>query len=258
MNYLFTRACLGFFVRDFDRTIIRRLGPHTVPRLNARRFAREIEELLRLYHPEVTAVQLNLLDSHDTPRFLSLAKGDEPALRLATLFQMTYPGAPSIYYGDEIGFGVAAPPGARPRYDPATDPDTRRAFPWDERQWNHDLLAYFKRCIALRKAHPALRRGDFTPLAATGSIYVFRRHLPAETLVVALNAGDQPVSINVPAGEDLPEGTLLRAVWNGGPARVERGRITGGQIPAREGVVWEVARADDDSLHARKGGRADR
>ena len=239
MNYLWTRACHQFFVRDYDRTIIRKLGPHTVPRLKVPGFAAAMEELLALYRPDVTAVQLNLLDSHDTPRFLSLAKGDKTALKLATLFQMTYPGAPSIYYGDEIGFGMAVPLGDRPRYDTATDPDTRRAFPWDEREWDHDLLAYFKHCIALRKAHPALRRGDFTVLAATGSTFVFRRRLGDETLVVALNAGGQPARVNFHLAP-FPDGTIFADVWSGQTSRVENGRIEGIEVPAREGMVWAV------------------
>ncbi len=185
-------------------------------------------------------MQLNLLDSHDTPRFLTLAKGDEAALRLATLFQLTYPGAPSIYYGDEIGFGMALPAGRRPRYDNATDPDTRRAFSWDEHQWNTDLLAFFKRCITLRKAHPALRRGAFIPLQAKGDLYVFVREHAEETLVIALNNGEQPVPVDFYAGPNLPEGALLREVWSGASARVEQRRIRGGQVPARAGLVWQV------------------
>ena len=61
---------------------------------------------------------LNLLGSHDMARFLTLARGDLSALRLATAFQMTYPGAPSIYYGDEIGMAGGH------------DPANRGAFPW--------------------------------------------------------------------------------------------------------------------------------
>jgi cyclomaltodextrinase len=242
MNYLFTRACASFFIRDFDRSITRSVGPHRIARRSAKAFGQEIDDLLKLYHPEVTAVQLNLLDSHDMPRFLSLAKGDTRALKLATLFQMTYPGAPSIYYGDEIGFGVAVPPNERPRYDTATDPDTRRAFPWNEQAWDHELRAYFKRCIALRKAHPALRRGSFTPLVAAGSSYVFQRKLDAETFVVALNAGENPVRINFPAGQDLPDGSVLADVWSGVTVQVARGRIAGGLVLAREGVVWQLQR----------------
>ncbi len=240
MNYLFTRACLRFFISDFARSVVRKVGPHTVPHISARGFAAEIQELLALYHSEVTAVQLNLLDSHDTPRFLTLAKGDESALRLATLFQMTYPGAPSIYYGDEIGYGMAVPLDERPRYDTATDPDTRRAFSWNQREWNHGLHFHFRRCIALRKAHPALRRGDFTILHARGSSFVYQRRLGDDTFVVALNSGAEPARINFAAGSDLPEGAVLQDVWSSATVRVAGGNITGGQIPARDGVVWQL------------------
>ncbi len=240
MNYLFTRACLSFFIRDFDRSITRSVGPHRIARQSARNFAQAIDDLLKLYRPETTAVQLNLLDSHDMPRFLSLARGDRAALKLATIFQMTYPGAPSVYYGDEIGFGLGAEPGRRPRYDTSTDPDTRRAFVWDEQGWDHDLHAFFKRCIALRRAHPALRRGSFTALASSGSSYVFQRKLGAETFVVALNTGLTPARMNFAAGSDLPDGTVLTDVWGGGAVRVVRGRIVGDNLPRREGAVWQA------------------
>ena len=91
---------------------------------------------------------LNLLGSHDMARFITLAKGDQTALRLATLFQMTYPGAPSVYYGDEIGMAGGH------------DPANRGAFPWQKPEtWDTDLLHEFQRLIALRRARPALRRG---------------------------------------------------------------------------------------------------
>ncbi len=112
------------------------MGPTT-----AEAFRRNIERLLGLYHPNVNAVMLNLLGSHDMARFVSLAKGDYSALRLATLFQMTYPGAPSIYYGDEIGMAGGH------------DPANRGAFPWHQTDtWNNDLLHEFQRLIALRRA----------------------------------------------------------------------------------------------------------
>jgi cyclomaltodextrinase len=104
MNYLFAKVCIGFFVGDrLDGELVARMGYAPIPTLDAQAFAQQIEELLALYPWEVTLVQLNLLDSHDTARFLTLAEGDVSALKLAVLFQMTYPGAPCIYYGDEIG-----------------------------------------------------------------------------------------------------------------------------------------------------------
>jgi len=105
-NYLFARACIGFFIGDsLDGNLVSGLSYSPIPPLDAQDFAGRIDELLALYSPPVTQTQLNLLDSHDTARFLTIARGDESALRLATLFQMTYPGAPCIYYGDEIGMG---------------------------------------------------------------------------------------------------------------------------------------------------------
>ena len=82
--------------------------------------------MLGLYAWPVTQAQLNLLDSHDTARFIYQASGDLEALRLAILFLMTMPGAPCLYYGTEIGM------------DGGPDPDCRRAFPWDPQSWNHE------------------------------------------------------------------------------------------------------------------------
>jgi cyclomaltodextrinase len=137
-----------------------------------------VHELLTIYPHEIALAQLNLLDSHDMPRFITLAGGDQSALRLAVLFQMTYPGAPCIYYGDEIGLegGMSGPP------EPA-----RGAFPWDERRWDHDLLSFYRHVIALRHAHPALRTGEFLTLHTQGPAYAFLRRLEDDQLIVALN-----------------------------------------------------------------------
>jgi cyclomaltodextrinase len=234
MNYLFTRSCLGFFVGDrLLHREIARTGYHQIEPLDAEGFAEEIGRLLALYPRPVTEVQFNLLGSHDTPRFKTLARDDDSAYRLATLFQMTYPGAPSIYYGDEIG--MVGP----------HDPGCRGAFPWDPHEWNSDLLDDVRRCVALRKAHPALRRGDFTWLFAGGSVVAFGRRLDRETLIVILNGGRQPVTIDIPVAGYLQEGALLRGVWHHHEVPVERGHIEGIRVPARSGIVLELDRALD-------------
>ncbi|RPI29629.1 MAG: glycoside hydrolase family 13 protein, partial [Chloroflexota bacterium] len=140
MNYQFAQACLGFFAADtIDRQVEKGLmGLRATPILDAPAFAHRMEELLKIYPHEAVLAQMNLLDSHDMPRFLSLAGRDKSALRLATLFQMTYPGAPSIYYGDEIGME-----GGR------EDCDKRRPFPWDRKEWDTELRDYVKKCIEL-------------------------------------------------------------------------------------------------------------
>ena len=84
-------------------------------------------ELAAAYDPDVVAVQLNLVGSHDAPRLRTVLGDDVTGVRLATLLQMTLPGAPCIYYGDEIGLRGG------------NDPENRGAFPWDEGRWDTGL-----------------------------------------------------------------------------------------------------------------------
>ena len=80
---------MGFFVgEEMVPELVEGIGYAPVPALDAAQMAEEIEKLLALYPSDVTHVQLNLLGSHDTARFLSIAGGDTSALKLATLFQM--------------------------------------------------------------------------------------------------------------------------------------------------------------------------
>ena len=73
------------------------MGLHAPQAINAQQFAARTSELLELYPKEFSYAQMNLLDSHDMPRFLSLVKGDINRLRMAYTFVLTYPGAPTIY-----------------------------------------------------------------------------------------------------------------------------------------------------------------
>jgi glycosidase len=154
-------------------------------------FLGRVEHQLRTYDPEVVAAQLNLLGSHDMARIRTICGGDTAAVQLATLAQMTLPGAPCIYYGDEVGM------------EGRHDPDCRRAFPWDESAWDKDLLAYVKAATTLRHAQPALRHGLFTVVAAQGDAMGWSRTLEGEqTVVTLLNAGKDPaaLSFEIPAG----------------------------------------------------------
>jgi cyclomaltodextrinase len=212
MNYVFTRAVWGFCGGPMLDTSFWPGGFRLRP-LSGTEFAAEIDRLLNLYPWEVTLVQLNLLGSHDTPRLRTLFRGDTRRVRLAVLLQMTFPGAPCIYYGDEIGM------------EGGDDPDCRRAFPWDESRWDTDLRDWVRRCTALRHAHPALRRGDFRRLWADPTVYAFARALPPDPpLVVAVNAGEAPVEATVPLGEDAPVGP-----WTD--------LLSGRTVPAADGVL---------------------
>ena len=215
MNYPLTKACMGFFARrTLNTELIQGTGYGDVPSLDAAGFADAIDTILDLYPLEITQAQLNLLDSHDTPRFLTLARRDEGAFRLGLLFMMTFPGAPCIYYGDEIGL------------EGGRDPDCRRGFPWPDetyaggpKDWNQDLLDYVKLVISLRKAHRSLCCGSFRRLAASDDVVIFARQAGEETLVIALNASNTPARLAAPVADLLPDGSALEAVWGAGTAR---------------------------------------
>ncbi len=229
MNYLVTRACLAYFVgNNLLHAEVARCGYKQINPLDDQAFAAEITRNLGLYARPITEVQLNLLGSHDTPRFKTLARGDTSAYRLALLFLMTYPGAPCIYYGDEIGL------------EGGHDPGCRGAFPWDEELWDRELRDYVRHCIALRKAHPALRRGDFTWLFVGQGVLAYGRQLGAETLLVVLNSSRRPVTLSVPVAGYLDDGTLLRDVWGDRVLTVAQGRAEGIRVPARTGMVLET------------------
>ena len=232
MNYLFTRACLGFFSgQELLQEEVAGTGYHFIDPLDAQGFASELERLLSLYPGPVSEVQFNLLGSHDTPRFKTLTREDDSAYRLATLAQMTYPGAPSIYYGDEIGL--------QGRHDPGC----RGGFPWDEQEWDRELRDYVRRCIDLRRAHAALRRGAYEHLYAGHGVVAFGRRLGAETLIVLLNSNRQPASVDLPVAGYLDNGAALRDLWSDGSVTVSGDHITGISIPARDGIVLSVLAA---------------
>lgn len=188
MNYDVTKPVIAFFSNgNLDLKVLHQQSNyHGIHHsIDAHEFANRIDHNLALYKADITYAQLNLLDSHDTPRFLSCVDGDKASLRLAWLFMFTYPGAPCVYYGDEIGM------------DGEHDPYCRKSFPWDESKWDKSLLEYVKETIALRKKHPALRRGDFKRLWSANGVYAYSRTLGDKTLVVALNVSGSPQQVHI-------------------------------------------------------------
>jgi cyclomaltodextrinase len=231
MNYPFTRACISFFIgSDVDEDELRRtsLFPSHAP--GAEAFRKAIERLISIYDPAVTAVMLNLLGSHDMARFLSLARGDLSALRLATTFQMTYPGAPSIYYGDEIGMMGGH------------DPANRGAFPWHNTEgWDTALLHEFQRLIALRRNRPALRRGSLKVLHAAGDVFVHARQLGDETVIAGFNTSRFTRRVDLPLHGLVPEGTILEDVWTHEGVRVDQDGLHQLEIPSRSSLILASA-----------------
>ncbi len=227
MNYAWARRVLRF---TLGRKVRKKLRPggYKIKPIHARKFAAKIEQLLALHPPENTYAQFNLLGSHDTARYLTLAGGETDRLKIATLLQMTYPGAPCIYYGDEIGMEGGA------------EPDCRGAFPWNESQWDHDLLAYVRRLIALRHALAPLRRGDLVTLYADKerNAYACARRYQGETVVAVVNAGEDMFTRPLPAeATGWPDGTQLVERLSGETAEVQIGQIMGLKLAPLSGAI---------------------
>lgn len=154
MNYPLRNAMMGFFNGGYS-------GSHgNVPGLNVDQFESWINGLRDKYHPEITQAQFNLISSHDVERFGSIV-GDTNKLKLAVTFQMTYPGAPVVYYGDEIGMTGAK------------DPDNRQCFPTDGSTYDKDLFNHYKTLIALRNSNSALRTGAFRGIRKHNELQLF-------------------------------------------------------------------------------------
>jgi cyclomaltodextrinase / maltogenic alpha-amylase / neopullulanase len=229
MNYQFTAACVGFFgagSRD-EAMISGMMGLPDVPSLDAAGFAHRTKQLLEIYPRQNALAQLNLMDSHDMPRFLSMVSGNKHAFRLATLFQMTYPGAPCIYYGNEIGMM-----GGR-------EPENRAPFPWDESRWDHDLRNSFKTYTRIRQNHQVLRTGEYVPVYAEGRQLVILRHLEGERMLIAFNADGSNWDFNVLLDEHFEEGMVLADLLGGDGGVIEEGHLRKGRLGPWQGAILQ-------------------
>jgi neopullulanase len=228
MNYRLLGPVLSFFgagsLRDYEKAHL------SFEAVDAPAFADEVDHVLALYDWEVTCAQLNLLDSHDMARARWILNDNTAALRQAVLFLMTMPGAPCIYYGDEVGLSAG------------DDPHCREAFPTDEADWDTDLLAFYRDATALRHRHEVLRTGTVEWLHATDRTVAFRRVLGDREAVVVFNAGPAAATLEL-APETLRSAALAPA-W---PLDVEaEGLSLNGvpqpvTIPGRAARVWVTA-----------------
>jgi cyclomaltodextrinase len=177
---------------------------------------------------------MNLIDSHDTVRFLTQVGGDVKRLELAALFGMTYVGAPHIYYGDEVGL------------EGGKDPDCRRPFPWN---WKDDSTRVaihdrYRSLAHLRNDHEALRTGSFHTYYTHGMVYGYVRSDDRETFLVTLNAGRQPAEMPV----DLAAwGGRVRAtdMLSGATENWDEGSVV--KLDGEAGRVFRIERAAGSS-----------
>lgn len=132
----------------------------------------------------------NLIDSHDTARFLHLCNNKQKQ-HLAAAFQLLMPGMPMIYYGDEL-----AMPGAN-------DPDCRRGMYWDEEYRDNEMLEWYKRLIQVRRTHACIVEGELAEIITRdedGTIVLIRKNTE-ETVALIFNCSNDTKEFNEYAGQ---------------------------------------------------------
>jgi glycosidase len=169
MNYRFANAVLGFAGG--------KLGPLELDD--------RLETLRRDTPPVAFQAQLNMLDSHDTPRALTVLGGDRQRLMLAVALQFAYPGVPMVYSGDEAG-----QPGAYAE-------DSRRAFPWDA--LDEQLGAFYRRVIHTRRGSRALSKGEVETawIDSRGGYAILRRY-EDERILAVFNNSSRSIRAEIP------------------------------------------------------------
>ena len=172
--------------------------------ISASRFVQSLDFMRGRLYRDVNAVLLNLIDSHDTARFLHVAGEDKDKLKFAAALQLLLPGMPMIYYGDEYAMTGGG------------DPDCRRGMVWDEKRQDLDMYKWYRSLIKARKENPALTEGDMVSCKTddeSGMIEMVRK-LDDDQVTLVFNGGDKAISLKQYKGtkdlitDDIFEGEL--------------------------------------------------
>lgn len=158
MNYGLTKALIDYLVDGA---------------LTARQAASRLTRLFFRTTSISARMMMNLLDSHDTDRFLTLLRGDRQRLKLALCLLFFFPGMPCVYYGDEIGMTGGY------------DPDCRKGFPWDEAKWDTDLRRHVQLLARLKTG--GRLAGDVIRISASDDVLTLER----EELTLLINASSR-------------------------------------------------------------------
>ena len=183
---------------------------------------------------------MNLLDSHDTERLRwTLSPGQETTAekelnpanvaegkqrqRLASLIQFTVPGAPTVFYGDEVGITGD------------DDPDDRRTYPWSDKGGtpDQDLFTHYQSLNTLRSSNDVLVHGDFKVLLAddASQVVAYGRKTGNQAAVVIINRSSQSQSVAIPVTGYLPDGVVFTQSYVVGQGGQIPMTVTGGAIP---------------------------
>ncbi len=260
MNYNFAFACIEYFVSGKNK-------------ITATEFNRKLRRLQNSFPYGVAYVQQNLLDSHDSNRIAShivnkdlgeyrdwsgyffVSKAENPEYntrkpteseiriqKLMVIFQMTYLGAPMIYYGDEAGMWGA------------NDPDCRKPMLWDDLKYdkekflydqnlkpefdkvefNKELFDHYKKLIKIRNEYKALQTGSFATLLTDDlkDIFAFSRVMKNQMIIVVLNNGTFSGKVSI----ELKNGKVFNDVLNGKVIKCRHNKLVV-TIPAKWGSI---------------------
>lgn len=202
----------------------------------------ELEKMREQYPREAFEAMMNLVDSHDTQRAISALEGYKKGqkgvpndakpetyakMKLIPLIQMTYPGAPTIYYGDEAGMSGA------------DDPDNRRGMIWGK--GNQELVEWYAKLANIRNSYSVLRTGDIVPItvddANKADVMAYSRNNQNNHALVVISRKAQDITgLQLNAGS-IPNGTVLKNALNSSEKyTVINGTVTI-NVPKQSGLI---------------------
>jgi glycosidase len=141
------------------------------------KFSKRIMTLYENYPRENFYSNMNIIGTHDTERILSSLDRRIELLKIIVALQMTLPGVPLIYYGDEAGL------------EGGKDPYNRKAYPWNRE--NREILNFYERIIKIRNKEDSLRKGNFKIYDTDGDVCVFERGFNDEKIIVVVNISNE-------------------------------------------------------------------
>lgn len=181
MNYTFSYLCKDFFA---------------MKKIKPSEFDQQIHKMIMRYPYTVSLAQMNFLDSHDVPRFLSYCNGDRKKLELAFFYLIMGVGIPSIFYGDECYI------------DGVTEPEYRQRMRWNTKEAFYQRLSEW---IAFRQEHSAIRDGKYITLLCDdeNEVYGFARENEEERIEIYVNNSNK--SYELAGGKQIqPMGYLIQ------------------------------------------------
>jgi len=246
MNYRLRDAVIGLLApQAFDSKGFGDSGRIILPS----EFASRMESIREDYPDAAYYSLMNLLDSHDTERLRwTLTPGGETTAskelnaanvtqgkkrqQIASLIQFTVPGAPTVFYGDEVGMTGD------------DDPDDRRTYPWADKGGTPDqaMFSHYQTLNTLRSTNDVLVNGDFKVLLAddAAQLVAYGRKTNNQAALVLINRGDTAKPFTIPVAGYLPDGVVLENIYEVGSADPQQVTVTNGNISGNVGPLSAV------------------